>query len=139
MQATNTMAPRVRPLGVVVIALFLVADAIVAIGQVTFDTSLSTRSETLLDINEFMPAFVVILGVFKVVAAVGLWFGHRWAWIVSMLVVGVGLVFSMYLYWLGDPSYARMAIGVVIAFYLNQGAVRDYFEGRPEANGAGVE
>ena len=29
-----------------------------------------------------------------------------------------------------DPSYPRLAINIVIAFYLNQGAVRGYFEWR---------
>ena len=115
-----------------IVALFLVADAVLAIGQIVFDTTLSTRFETLLDINALMPAFEVALGVLRASAAVGLWFGHRWAWVLAMLTVGFSLVLSMYLYWVGDPSYVRMAISVVIAFYLNQGAVRDYFEGRAE-------
>ena len=133
----QSVTPRERPLGVVVIALFLLADAVVAIGQVVFDTRLSTRSETLVNIGEWMPAFVVVIGVLKVVAAVGLWFGSRRAWVVAMLVVGVSLLLSFYVYWVGDPTQARMLINVVIAFYLNQGAVRDYFEG--QAEGARIE
>ena len=126
------VARRERPLGVVIVALFLLADAVVTIGQVVFDTTLSTRGETLLDIGAWMPAIVVALGVFKAFAALGLWVGDRWAWVVAMLVVGVSLVLSFYVYWLGDPSYLLMLINVVVAFYLNQRAVRDYFEGRGE-------
>jgi uncharacterized membrane protein (DUF2068 family) len=130
MGTTTRMTAGARPLGVVVIALFLLADAMAAIGQAVLDTPLSTRAETLLDINEWMPAVVLALGAIKIGAAVGMWFGNRWAWVMAMLAVGAGLVTSLYLYWLGDPSYMRMLIGIVVAFYLNQGAVRDYFEGR---------
>lgn len=119
---------RERPLGVVIIALFLLVDSVVSVIQVIFDTTLSTRTDTLLDINEWMPGFVVAMGGVRVVTAVGLWLGRRWAWVLSMLVVGVGLVMGFYLYWLGDPGYLRLLINVVMAFYLNQGAVRDYFE-----------
>jgi len=128
----QSVAQRERPLGVVVIALFLLADAIVALGQIIFDTEFSTRAQTLVDIGEWMPGLVVVVGILKVIAAVGLWFGSRRAWVAAMLVAGVGLLLSFYVYWVGDPAYARMLINVVIAFYLNQGAVRDYFEGRAE-------
>ena len=130
MQASQPLSPRQRPLGVAVVALFLVLDSALAATQVIFDTALSTRTQTLLDISEWMPGLVVAAAAPGVVVAVGLWLGLRWAWVGAMLMVGAGLVFSLVLYWIGDPSYVRMAIGVVIAFYLNQGVVRDHFEGQ---------
>ena len=78
-----------------------------------------------------MPAVVFAVAVLRLVAAVGLWLGWRRAWVLTMLLVGIGL---------SSPSTStlsetrptlRLAIDIVIAFYLNQGIVRDYFEGRP--------
>ena len=128
---TATQAtPRERPLGVAVIAVFLVIDALVALGQLAIDSPLMTRTNTLLEIHEWMPGVVAVVAVVRLLAAIGLWLGSRRAWVLTMLVVGIGLFFSLYVYSVGDPPYVRMAIDIVIAFYLNQGAVRDYFEGR---------
>jgi hypothetical protein len=128
MQVGQVAAPRERPLGVIVIALFMIIDAAVAAGQVIFDTSLTTRVDTLLEINEWMPALVVVLALARVAAAVGLFRAYRWAWVAAMLIVGVSLVFSLWLYWIGDPGYVRLTVNCIIAFYLNQGAVREYFD-----------
>lgn len=117
-----------RPLGVAVIVIFLAVNAAMMIFQLVGDTSFATRVQTLTDIHPWTPAFFVAVAGVSLVAAGGLWLGHRWAWALAMVVVGVSLVASLYLYWLGDPPYPRMAIDVVLAFYLNQGALRDYFE-----------
>jgi uncharacterized membrane protein (DUF2068 family) len=127
---TTQTTPRERPLGVAVIAVFLVLDALAALGQLALDSPLMTRTNTLLEIHEWMPGVVAVVALLRLVAAVGLWLGSRRAWVLTMLLVGIGLLFSLYIYWVGDPPYARLAIDIVIAFYLNQGAVRDYFEGR---------
>ena len=128
-QTTPVTRPK-RPLGVAVIAVFLLVDAVVGVGQLAIDTPLMTRTDTLLSITEWAPAGIVVLAVLRLVAAVGLWRGSRGAWVLAMLMVGIGLLISLALYWRGDPSYPRMVIDIVIAFYLNQGLVRDYFEGR---------
>jgi lysylphosphatidylglycerol synthetase-like protein (DUF2156 family) len=126
---------RTRPLGIAVIAVFLVVDAGLMLLQLGVDSTMSTRTATLLRISDLAPAGFVILSLLRLVAAVGLWRGSRRAWVLAMLLIGVGLITSLYLYALEDPPYSRMAIDVVIAFYLNQGAVRDYFEGRPAGRG----
>jgi hypothetical protein len=123
---------RQRPLGVAVIAVFLVLDAVGALATLAIDSPLMTRTSTLLEINAAMPAVVFTLAILRLMAAVGLWLGWRRAWPLTMLLVGTGLLFSLYLYAIGDPPYLRLAIDIIIAFYLNQGVVRDFFEGRPE-------
>jgi lysylphosphatidylglycerol synthetase-like protein (DUF2156 family) len=119
-----------RPLGVAVIAVFLFVDAVVALLQLAGDTPVTTQTQTLLKVSDLAPGGVLLLAALRVVAAVGLWRGSRRAWVLAMVLVGIGLVLSLYLYTLGDPPYVRMLIDVVIAFYLNQGAVRDHFLGR---------
>lgn len=122
-----------RPLGVAVVAIFLVVNATLVAVQLVADTPFSTRVQTLNDVHPWTPVFFVLVTGVSLLAAAGLWLGQRWAWALTMLVVGISLVASLVLYWQGDPPYPRMAIDVVLAFYLNQGAVRDYFEGRREA------
>ena len=128
---------RQRPLGVAVIAVFLVLDAGVALATLAIDAPLVTRTSTLLELNEAMPVVVFTMAILRLIAAVGLWLGWRRAWPLTMILVGTGLLLSLSLYAVGDPPYGRLAIDIVIAFYLNQGVVRDYFEGRPEEGDAG--
>jgi hypothetical protein len=66
-----------------------------------------------------------------VVLAVGLWLLRRWAWVATMLMVGLGLAYGLVLYWLGTPIYWRMAAYMVAVLYLNQGAVQRPFGVRP--------
>lgn len=126
----------VRPVGVVVIALFLVVDGFAALAALTFDMPFVIRKEPLLDIGESMPVLIAALAIVRVIAAIGLLLGSRRAWVLVMLVVGAGLILGFYLYWIGAPSYPRLAVNIVIAFYLNQGAVRDYFEWRRDQDSA---
>jgi uncharacterized membrane protein (DUF2068 family) len=128
---------RQRPLGVAVIAAFLVLDAVGALATLAIDTPVMTRTSTLIELNEAMPAVVFTMAILRLIAAVGLWLGWRRAWPLTMILVGTGLLLSLSLYAVGDPPYARLAIDIIIAFYLNQGVVRDYFEGRPEKPDAG--
>jgi hypothetical protein len=125
-------------MGVAVIAVFMVLDAVIGAGQLLIDSPYMTRTDTIVEMNDGMPLLIVALAMLRIVAAVGLWMGSRWAWVLTMLMVGIGLIFSFAVYWLGDPAYLRLAIDIVIAFYLNQGIVRDYFEGRPPKDAAAV-
>lgn len=132
MDITSAVGTGRRPLGIAVIAIFLVLDAVFAVAQVVTDSPFSTRTETLADVHEWFPGLSLAFAALRVVVAIGLWRGMRWAWVLTMLVLGIGLFVSLVVYWLGDPAYARMAIDVVAAFYLNQGDVRHFFQ-RPRS------
>ena len=120
---------RQRPLGVVVIAAFLVLDAVLAIAERAFDLGTGTRQDILAAEADRISLLVIVLVALRLVAAVGLWLGWRRGWALTMLLVGISLVIDLALYWNGQPLYLRMAIDVVVALYLNQGAVREYYEG----------
>jgi hypothetical protein len=119
-----------RPLGVALVALFMLADAIVggleALGQLP---EMVDRGP-LLNASDVGAGVLAATAALKVVVAVGLWMGSKWAWVLTMLLVGLSLVVLILLYVAGvdEPRYLRLAINVVIAFYLNQGLVREYFE-----------
>ena len=50
---------------------------------------------------------------------------HRWGWVLLMLATGLGLLASLWQWFLGNPEPIRLAILVVTAFYLNGRQVRD--------------
>ena len=43
---------------------------------------------------------------------------HRWGWVLLMLATGLGLLASLWQWWLGNPEPIRLALLVVTAFYL---------------------
>jgi uncharacterized membrane protein (DUF2068 family) len=128
-----------RPLGVALVALFMLADALVggleALGALP---ELLDRGPVL-DASDVSASVLAAVAALKVVAAVGLWMGSRRAWVLTMLLVGLSLValIVLYLAGVGEPRYLRLAINVVIAFYLNQGVVQEYFERREDATSQG--
>ena len=118
---------RQRPIGVVLIAAFLVGDAALALAQKFLDFQSGTRQDLIADSAGQGSIAVVVLVILRLVAAVGLWFGWRRGWVLTMLLVGISLILDLWLYFNGERYYVRMAFDVILAFYLNQGAVREYF------------
>ena len=85
-----------------------------------------TSPTTMLDLAE--SAGIMLLGVATVVAAVGLLRLKRWAWILAMLIVGVGLAQDVWSYFAqGEATYPSMFLEVLIVFYLNQRDVQRAF------------
>jgi hypothetical protein len=72
------------------------------------------------------PAAGVLAGV-SLVTAIGIWLLRPWAWVLAMLTAGTGLAFDIVGWANGNPAYVALLVGVAIAFYLNQGAVRRLF------------
>lgn len=127
-----------RPNGVAIAALALVVDAILVLGQIGLDTPYATPVATLTGIHPVFPGVLAAFAALRIVVAAGLWTGRRWAWVIAMVLVGAALIVSLRLYWMGQPPYAWMAVDVVLAFYLNQGAVRAFFERRAPADTTGT-
>ena len=124
---------RRRPFGVVLIALFLVLDAALAIAQRVFDLGSGTRQDIFADADGRISLVIIGLVELRLIAAVGLWTGWRRGWVLTMLLVGISLTLNLWLYWNGQHLFLRMAIDVVLALYLNQGAVREFFDGMPSS------
>jgi hypothetical protein len=119
-----------RPFGVVLVAIFLLADTVVGSLEALGRIPELAEGGPLLDASDVSAGVLAAIAALKVVAAVGLWLGSKRAWVLTMLLVGLSLLILIVLYLSGvdEPRYPRLAINVVIAFYLNQGSVREYFE-----------
>jgi hypothetical protein len=123
---------RTRPAGLFLIAAFEVGLAGVAALE------LSGRSvpfvtgvvPTLLESSEGRAALVVI-AITLVLSAAGMVTGRRWGWALAMVLVGLSLCAALAAWWGGHFRAVTMAIGIAAAFYLNQTAVREYFDRGP--------
>ena len=73
----------------------------------------------------------VAWGVLNLAAALWLWSLSRRGWVLTMILVGVGLVGNLYLWAIGEPTWVRMAIQALTAFYLNSSSIRALFEKQP--------
>jgi len=122
------VAQQTRPLGVAVIAAFLLLDAALSIADILGVLPEALDRSPLRRISEFAPGLLLGFALVEIVAAIWLWRGSRRAWVLVMLLVGLALVADLYLWVGGDPRYGRLGIDVIMAFYLNQGVVRAWFE-----------
>ena len=77
-------------------------------------------------------ASIGALGVLSFAAALGLVARLRAAWVLTMLLTGIGLAGTLAGYALGQPDDVLLLLEVTSAFYLNQPGVRAAF-GNPGA------
>ncbi|MFI5226265.1 MAG: hypothetical protein ACHQ3P_06275 [Candidatus Limnocylindrales bacterium] len=132
MTAGATVEAVRRPFGITaVVVLQLATAAWIASGIVGIrpldPTSLAGQiSDSLPNVEAIFGVLTVIL----VVASVGLWFVHRWAWVASMLLTGFQLAFLLVSIWQGGSDWVRLLLLTITALYLNQRSVIDLFGDR---------
>jgi lysylphosphatidylglycerol synthetase-like protein (DUF2156 family) len=129
----TTEAPRKRrrPFGLYAVIVLLVAQNLVIVVQ---PDNVRIGLARLLpeDVDDSTAVRVLSAGLavaFLIVIA-GLWRLKRWAWVATMIFVGVGLVIGIVQYFRDLPLYWTMLTNVFIVFYLNQRDVQDAFERR---------
>jgi hypothetical protein len=118
------------PLGLWVVAALLVVGG-VGFLMAVFDVGPPFLAGGLVGMKDSQAgqAVIVIAGVAMLLAAVGLILRVQPAWGLTMLIVGLGLVVNLIACLTGDPNFLRMAIFVLMAFYLNGQPVREVFLG----------
>jgi hypothetical protein len=62
--------------------------------------------------------------VLAVVGVIGLLLNRRWGWVLTMVMVGIGLLFEIIKVAIGRPDHLSLLFLVATAFYLNQRSVR---------------
>ncbi|MFN2196797.1 MAG: hypothetical protein ACK2UW_11810 [Anaerolineales bacterium] len=119
--------PRRRPFGLyVIIALQLIAAIFLTLVLLS-EKTIAPYLEVLVQNPVYYSWFGWVLIGFLVLAVVGLLFLKRWGWILTMILTGLGLLYSILSYFLGNPHYLSMVIDLVIVFYLNQHDVQSAF------------
>jgi hypothetical protein len=135
-QTERTPRPR-RPFGVVLLTLLWLAyGGLAALAVFDVPGVPIARVPRALAAFGLVEAASGVVAIVSLLTAIGLWFQRPWGWVLAMLVAGIGLAFDIVGWFSGTPAYAYLLLGVVIAFYLNQGDVRRRFlitAGEPEA------
>jgi hypothetical protein len=136
--ADGTTRPerRARPFGVTVIVVLLLLAAVVALPSSLLGLLGSLRSEdgiaplpdrTTVELIGAL-AVLLVLGVSALAAAVGLLRLQRWAWVLTMLLVGTQMATNLWQYFVaGERPYLEMLVDVALVFYLNQREVQRAF------------
>jgi hypothetical protein len=113
------------PFGILVIATLRIIDAVslAAIGLGLQGLPLDglpivASNPVLTRAVDLVLAGATILGV------IGLLSFQRWGWILTMVLVGVGLAIELIRVAIGQPDHLGLLLLVVSAFYLNQRSVR---------------
>jgi hypothetical protein len=129
------MAQPRRPLGVAIIVVFELANAVLFL--LTVHGVVPGLGEgNIRDLaaqSDVYRAALSAVALLALVAAVGLWFLSRRAWVLMMVLVGTALVLGLYSWAIGQPSYPRLFLGAIIAMYLNQPAVQAAVGRRPRS------
>jgi uncharacterized membrane protein (DUF2068 family) len=126
---------RIRPLGVVVVALLGVGRIVIEVVQI-----LTTDPDGILGsiaggsaIPTFPPNtpewFIgqgasLAMIVLTAASTIGLWRFRNWGWSLALIIAGVVLALDIGWWWIGEPRYPGMFLNMVAVFYLNQRDVR---------------
>lgn len=113
------------PFGLLVVAILRIAHAVLlfqvglsGVGNPRVGVPMLNADATLTRTADITLAVITIVGV------IGLLAFQRWGWVVTVVLVGVGLLGDLIRVWVGVPDYISLAILVVTAFYLNGRAIR---------------
>jgi len=113
------------PVGVLIVAFLRVIDAVsmAAIGLGV--RGLPTDGLPILEDSPFLTQSVdIVLAVASIIGVVGLLAFRRWGWVLTMILVGLGLLAELIRVAIGQPDHLGLLLLVVSAFYLNQRSVR---------------
>jgi hypothetical protein len=75
--------------------------------------------------------------VLVLVVIAGLWTLRRWAWVATMIMQGIALLYGIWIYFTGGQPYLGLLLNSLVVFYLNQRDVQRCFarsrSGQPES------
>jgi hypothetical protein len=77
-----------------------------------------------LGVHARLPAVAILFAVLNLIASVGLVSGMRFGWILAMSLAGWNVGYFLVLWWIGEPGWIGMALGVVVVFLLSSRAMR---------------
>jgi hypothetical protein len=113
------------PFGILAVAALRIFDAVTLAaiglglqGLPVAGLAIVASSPNLTRIIDLLLAAAIIVGI------VGLLAYRRWGWVLTMILVGLGLAHELFRIWIGQPDHLGLLLLVVSAFYLNQRSVR---------------
>lgn len=122
---------RKRPFGLQMISALLLLNALALVAG-TFQRYALLSDLTLANVQDLAVSQVILypIAILFVVIAIALWRFQRWAWVATMIFMGMSMALGIVGYFRGTPQYANMLLNVLIVFYLNDRAVQNTFARR---------
>jgi hypothetical protein len=113
------------PIGILIVALLRVIDAVsmAAVGTGVRDLPMAGLP-ILLDSPLLTQSLDLVIAAATIVGVLGLLAFRRWGWVLTMVLVGVGLLGELVRVAHGQPDHLGLLLLVISAFYLNQRSVR---------------
>ena len=128
---------RKRPFGIYAIIVLLLLNALsLVVDSARSTLSLSTLTQAAIDDLFILRTVEYPLALLLLIVALGIWLLRRWAWVATMILIGVGMAICIMRYARGAPLYTAMALDVLTVFYLNQRDVQNLFTRRRARVGA---
>jgi hypothetical protein len=113
------------PVGLLIVVALRILDAIAMAAVGLGVTGLPVSGLPILaNAPNLTRAIELIWAVGTIVGVVGLLTKRRWGWVLTMVLVGLGLLSQLIRVAIGQPDYLNLLLLVVSAFYLNQRSVR---------------
>jgi hypothetical protein len=113
------------PIGVLVVAFLRLIDAVsmAAIGLGIRDMPMDALP-IVADSPILTQAVDIVVAAATIIGVVGLLAFRRWGWVLTMILVGLGLLVELIRVVIGQPDHLGLFLLVLSAFYLNQRSVR---------------
>lgn len=135
-ESDSEMNTRTRPLGVTLLAVLHILQAVVFfLGGIVLVVLGAFIGRGLFGLPRFLNGVVsligvvvVVIGLVSLVLAWGLWTGKGWAWILSLVVAALGLIISLISLARGRVgAIVVLALDAIIIYYLFRPNVRAFF------------
>ena len=113
------------PVGVLIVAVLRIIDAVsmAAIGLGV--KGLPVDALPILENSPILTQSIdIVIAVATIIGVFGLLAFRRWGWVLTMILVGFGLLAELIRVAIGQPDHVGLLLLVVSAFYLNQRSVR---------------
>jgi hypothetical protein len=126
-QVFATAPGKTRPLGVTILAILNALGGIVTLlGGVAAIGVTSTGMFASLGI--IVGGFTIIIGLFQLIIAWGLWTGKKWAWFLALIFGILGVIFGILgLIGGGLSGIISLLINAIIVYYLLRPEVKAFF------------
>jgi len=118
---------RGRPAGIWIIVALQIALAVTMLPGIA-ETFPGASPIAGVSLDQLTQQIFVAWAVINVLASLWLATLSRRGWALTMVLVGVGLIGNLYLWFMGDPNFVRMAIQAATALYLNSAPIRRIFQ-----------
>ncbi len=113
------------PVGILVVAILRIIDAVSLAAIGLGIQGLPTDGLPLLEDSPILTQSLdIVLAAATIIGVVGLLAFRRWGWVLTMILVGLGLLGELIRVVIGQPDHLGLLLLVLSAFYLNQRSVR---------------